>query len=433
MDLGWEGSFAIRAMKKRATLRTIFLLSSFIIWCRSASPRGEQSLFHQDMLKSPVFEKISNYLESKKDEIIKEWIFLTEIPAPPGFEEKRALFLENQFKSLGLYKVRRDDSGNVIGVWPGDGSGKNIVLAAHLDTVFKDLREIKVQKTGNWLKAPGIADDTAGVINLLWTIKALKEADFKPKNSYCFIGTAKEELGCLGMREYLDKTSENIDHIIALDGSLGEVEYGALGIHGRKIIFTGPGAHTMASRSVPNPNVAVARAVARIVELEIPSTPEDRWTVLNIGQIQGGKVTNAVPQESYFSIDLRSLSQEELERVLKQTLDISERVAQESGLAFRSEVFENSKASQISGAKDSFLVQTAVSILNALGVKKISLNPAGATDACPGIEKGILSVSVGRTYSRYGHTLQEEAEIDGLFVGLKQIILLLLSLEYINP
>lgn len=414
-------------MKKSVSLQTIFLFLFFSrLW---ASPEEEKSLFHQELQISPVFKKVSSFIENNKEDIIKEWIFLTEIPAPSGFEEKRALYLENQFMSLGLDRIYRDVSGNVIGIWSGGGYGKNVVITAHLDTVFKDLWEIKVQKNGNWLKAPGIADDTAGVVNLLWTIRALKEACFKPNNSYYFIGTVKEELGCLGMRAFLDQTSERIHHVIGLDGSLGDVEYGALGIHGRKIIFTGPGAHTMLSRGVPNPNLAVAKAVEKACQLEIPSQPENKWTVLNIGQIQGGEVSNAVPQESYFTIDLRSLDQEELDRVLKQVVEISEIVARETRLGVKYEVFENSKASQIPGAKDSFLVQTAVSILKALGVKDIVLNPAGATDACPGIEKGILSVSLGRTYSRYGHTLQEEAEIDGLFIGLKQVILLLLSIE----
>ena len=420
-------------MKKTAAFWTILVLLLLFLSRPWVSPGNEKSPLLQNILKSSIFKRISSFIENKKEEIIKEWVFLTEIPAPSGFEEKRALYLESQFKSLGLNSVQRDESGNVIGIWPGDGSGKKIILAAHLDTVFKDLWEIKVQRRGNSLQAPGIADDTAGVVNLLWTARVLKEAGFKPRNSYYFMGTVKEELGCLGMRAFLEKTSEKIDHVIGLDGSLGDVEYGALGIHGRKIVFTGPGAHTMVSRGVPNPNLAVARAADRISKLDIPTRPEDRWTVLNIGRIQGGQVTNAVPQESYLTIDLRSLSQEELERILKQILEISESVAREAGLAVGYEVFENSRAAQIPGARDSFLVRTAVDILKALAVKDISLNPAGATDACPGIERGIPSLSVGRTYSRYGHTLQEEAEIDGIYVALKQVILLLLCLDGTKP
>jgi hypothetical protein len=45
------------------------------------------------------------------------------------------------------------------------------------------------------------------------------------------------------------------------------------------------------------------------------------------------------------------------------------------------------------------------------------------------LEKGILSLNLGRTYGRYKHSLREEAEIEGLFLALKQILLMICSLE----
>ena len=47
------------------------------------------------------------------------------------------------------------------------------------------------------------------------------------------------------MRAFMDSTEEQVDHVIAIDGNLEEVEIGALGLHGRKVIFSGPGAHTL--------------------------------------------------------------------------------------------------------------------------------------------------------------------------------------------
>ena len=272
-------------------------------------------------------------------------------------------------------------------------------------------------------------DHVGGLPNLLWTIRALKNAGFKPDNTYYFIATSGEEIGMVGMRAFMDSTQENFDLIIAVDGWLGEVSYGALGIHGRKIIFTGPGAHTMRSRNTPNPNLAVAKAVERIYRIQIPSQPPEKWAILNVGMIYGGKVTNAVSQESFFTVDIRAVDQDELERIVKQVEKICEEVAAETGVQLKYEVFENSKAAQIPGAKDSFLVKTATDILEFLGVRKIRLSTHGTTDASVGLEKGILSLCIGRTYGRYNHTLQEEAEIDGLFVALKQLLLLIYCLK----
>jgi tripeptide aminopeptidase len=394
-----------------------------------ANPRCEESLFKPEMVNSPLVQKMFSFIEKNREKIIEEWIYLTEIPAPSGHEEKRAEYLKKQFEASGLDEVFIDPSGNVIGIWKGTGRGKKIIMSAHMDTVFQGVWEIKVRREGNLLKAPGIGDDTANLVNLLWSIRALKQAGFKPNNTYYFMGSIGEEIGFVGMEAFLDSTKEKFDLVIALDGDLGKVHYGALGFGGGRVTFRGPGAHTMQSRGVPNPNLAVAKAIERICEIELPSKPPEKWTIINVGMIGGGKVTNAVSEQSYFTVDLRSANQEELEKAQTKIRKICQDVAAEVGVELEMNLNERSKAYQIPGAGDSFLVRTVFDILKFLEVKEIEVDPLGSTEANVGIEKGILSVNLGRTYGRYKHTLSEEAEIDGLFLAIKQILLLIFCLN----
>lgn len=409
--------------KKYLSIGIVFLvlLFSFSI--------ADESLFTPEIANSPFVQRLFSYIENNREKIINEWIRLTEIPAPSGYEEKRAKYMEKQFKAAALDKVFVDSSGNVIGIWRGSGRGKKVIFSAHMDTVFQEVWKIKVKREENVLKAPGIGDDTASLINLLWTIQALKEGGFKPKNTYYFIATVEEETGFIGMSAFMNATKEKFDLIIALDGDLGGVHYGALGFGGGKITFRGPGAHTMLSRGVSNPNLAVAKAVEQIYEINLISEPVEKWTILNVGMIGGGKVRNAVSQESYFTIDLRSANQKELERAQREIKKICQEIATEEGIEVEMEFDDRSMANQIPGAKDSFLLKTVIDILKYLKVKDIRADPLGSTEANVGIEKGILSVNLGRTYGRYKHSLREEAEIDGLFVAMKQIILLISCLE----
>lgn len=395
----------------------------------SASTQGEESLFNPEMVNSPLVQKMFSFIEKNREKIIEEWIYLTEIPAPSGHEEKRAGYLKKQFEASGLDEVFIDSSGNVIGIWKGTGRGKKVIMSAHLDTVFQGVWEIKVKREGNLLKAPGIGDDTANVVNLLWSIRALKQAGFKPDNTYYFIGSVGEEVGFVGMEAFLDSAKEKFDLVIALDGDLGKVHYGALGFGGGRITFRGPGAHTMQSRGVPNPNLAVAKAIERICKIELPSEPPEKWTIINVGMIGGGKVRNAVSEESYFTVDLRSANQDELEKAQTKIRKICQDVAAEVGVELKIDLNERSKAYQIPGAGDSFLVRTVFDILKFLDIKEIEVDPLGSTEANVGIEKGILSVNLGRTYGRYKHTLSEEAEINGLFLAMKQILLLIYCLK----
>jgi acetylornithine deacetylase/succinyl-diaminopimelate desuccinylase-like protein len=395
----------------------------------SALSFGEESLFTVDIVQRPLVKKVFNFITVNREKIIEEWIFLTEIPSPSGFEEKRAVFMKKQFEAAGLDNVSIDQAGNVVGIWLGTERGKRIVVPAHMDTVFQDLWEIKVKREGNVLKAPGVGDDTASLIHLIWSVRALKSAGFNPENTYYFVATVGEELGFVGMRAFMENNPEKIDLVIALDGDLGGVHYGALGFGGGRVVYRGPGAHTMLSRGIPNPNLAVAKAIKRLYRIKLLSEPLEKWTILNIGKIGGGKVQNAVSQESFFTIDLRSPDGGELKRVQKEIKTICSDVADEEGVDVNIDLNEQARAHQIPGAWDSFLIKTVVDILEHLRVQNIKVDPLGSTDANVGTEMGILSVNLGRTYGRFKHSLEEEADIDGLFLALKQICLLFVCLN----
>lgn len=403
------------------------LLSLSVIFVLFAP--GDDSLFSPEMAKNPVVKKAFSFIEEKKEEIIQNWIYLTEIPAPSGKEEKRAEYMYQVFQELGLQQVLIDKDGNVHGVWPGEESGKNILISAHMDTVFQGVDSIKVKREGNVLKAPGIGDDTASLINLIWTIKAFQGAGFHPRNTFYFLATVGEETGFVGMKAFLERTEEKFDLVLALDDDLGKVHYGALGFGGGKVIYRGPGAHTMQSRGVPNPALAVAKTIERLYRINCPSFPLEKWTILNVGMIGGGQVTNAVPQEAFLTIDLRSASQEELTRVQQEIREICDEIARQERVSLELSLNENSPAYQISGARDSYLVKTVIDVLKYLKIKDIEVDPLGSTEANVGLAHGILSVNLGRTYGRYKHSLREEADIDGLFLSMKQIILVLFSLE----
>lgn len=390
---------------------------------------GEDSLFRPEIAQSPLAEKTFSFMEKNREKVIDEWIRLTEIPAPSGDEKKRAKYIKKQFCAAGLDLVFIDDSGNVVGIWEGTQGGKKVILSAHMDTVFPGVKEIKVKREGNLLKAPGIGDDTASLINLLWSIRALKKAGFAPKNTYYFLATVEEEAGLRGMRAFLDKTKEKFDFLIALDGDLGNVNHGSLGFGGGRVIFRGPGAHTLQSRGVPDTNLAVAKAVERVCEIELSEKPVEKWTVLNIGMIGGGKVRNAVSQESFFTVDLRSANLEELERVENEIKKICQDVAAECHVELEINFESSSKPLRIPGGRESFLIKTVLDILDFLQIRNVELTPFGSSEANVGLEKGILSVNLGRTFGRYKHSLREEAEIDGLFLAMKQALLLVFCFE----
>ena len=99
------------------------------------NPRQREKIFGQDD-HVRLFGK--DYAKRIEPEIIAEQRRVCEIAAPTFQEEKRGLEFKRIFETLGLKNVRIDTAGNVIGERPGKSARPNLLVAAHLDTVFPE-------------------------------------------------------------------------------------------------------------------------------------------------------------------------------------------------------------------------------------------------------------------------------------------------------
>jgi len=396
--------------------------------------RAQQSLFLEKITRSREVRQAFDYIDGQQQKQLEEWIRITEIPAPSGKEQQRAAYIEAEMRKAGLDEVHRDKAGNVVGLIKGTGGGPTVVFAAHMDTVHPIETPIKVRREGGTLFAPGVFDNSSSCSNLLQAIRAIKQAKARMKGNVVFVATVQEEVGLLGMRAYLKENKA--DMLVAIDGGLGSVSYGALGIHWTRFVYTGPGSHTNSSRGVPNPHKAVAKAILDISQIPLPAQGEST-AVCNVGMIGGGKVINAVPQESWFTVDLRTTDPALLAQLDARVLQLAENAARQEKVGFRKEVVSAEPAggteSQLADRRKHPIVQTGVDVLTHLLGKdypdvRIRAVASGSTDGNVGVELGIPTIAVGRTFGRDQHTLQESAEIKPLYIGTKQLVLLAFSL-----
>jgi tripeptide aminopeptidase len=243
---------------------------------------------------------------------------LVSIPAPPFAEEKRAAWLLEQFRSLGLAEAAIDEEGNVLGLLPAAESKLEkehaVVLSAHIDTVFPAGTEVAPQTNGTRLVAPGACDNAAGVTGLLAIAAALIDASITLPCPVLFVANVGEEgEGDLRGMRYLYQRSPWRDRIaahIVLDGAGHEVAVTeALGSRRFLVTATAPGGHSWTDAGSPNPIVILSQAIAA---LTAPVPPRETRTTLNIGTIEGGSSVNAIPERASARFDLRSTSAEEL-------------------------------------------------------------------------------------------------------------------------
>lgn len=372
------------------------------------------------------------FIDAHFDEQVAEWIKITEIPAPSGQEAARAAYVKAEFEKAGLIATI-DADGNVEARRKGAGGGPTVVFAAHMDTVFPAGTNVTVtRKSDGTLHAPGVGDNSSSVANLLQAIRALRDANLQTRGDIVFLATVQEEVGLKGMYAWLARNRGVADLLVGLDGALGPVNYGALGIYWSRMKFTGPGAHTNRSRGVPNPVLAAARCISDIYTVPLPEANAEVSAVYNVGgMMTAGNVVNAVPQEVTFSVDLRTVDKTLLASLDDSIVSKCDSAARAQKVQFAREWIQKSEAGgrpeELEHARRHPIVQTAVDVQRHLGVKLIAGSeaiPSGSTDANVGVVNGIPSVSVGRGYGGDNHTLREWSDIESTRIGAKQIVLL---------
>ena len=271
-----------------------------------------------DLTDQPVILAAMNTILLLEEETQANHIMLTEIPAPPFMEDKRAQAFMQMIQEIGIDSVWIDEVGNVIGLRRGSTGNRTVALDAHLDTVFPEGTDVTVHISGDTLRAPGISDDTRGLAMVLTVLKAINQHEISTEDDILFIGTVGEEgLGDLrGMKHLFRDGGPHIDSWISIDGGrIGRVNNKGLGSHRYEVTFNGPGGHSWGAFGLSNPIHAISKAISLFVERAEPFTQRGIRTSYNVGIIGGGTSVNSIPFESSMQIDMRSESPARLDSI----------------------------------------------------------------------------------------------------------------------
>ena len=344
-----------------------------------------------------------NHIVAIEPQSRKDLIELTEIPAPPFGEEARAIRFAEMLRESGLSDVTIDDVGNVIGRRPGVKGDRVIGYSAHLDTVFPAETDVTVRFDDEKLYAPGIGDNTRGLVTVLGVLRAMEHAGIETEADVLFIGNVGEEgLGDLrGVKHLFRDGAEKIDALIAVDGGESDrIVYGGVGSHRYRVTFRGPGGHSWGAFGLANPHHALGRAI-RIFDENAPTvTGVGEKTSYNVGRIGGGTSINSIPFESWMEIDMRSGSQaklDDIDAILKAAIEQAlqeENAGRLDGPELTVDVDRVGTRPAAAGDSSIPLVQRAMAATQAFGIEptlRIS-----STDANLPISKGIPAVTMSR-------------------------------------
>lgn len=394
---------------------------------------------HEDLISDlktlPAVQAAFQSIQDHRIDNVKTLIALTEIPAPPFGEDKRGQRVAELFREAGLTDVRVDEVGNVIARRPGKAGGKTIAMAAHIDTVFPIETDVKVRKEGDTYFAPGIGDNTRGVVLMLSLIKAMEAHNIQTSADLLFVGNVGEEgLGDLrGIKHLYRDGGPSIDALIAVDGGARDrLIHGGVGSHRYRVTYQGRGGHSWSSFGSANPHHALSRAVEIFARTAPRITSEGPKSSFSVGRIGGGTSINSIPFESWMEVDMRSGDVEKLD-----TLDAifqkavteglkAENTARVKGPGLTVDVQSVGNRPAGKASPEQPLIQQAMAAMESLGLTpdlRIS-----STDANIPISMGKPAITISRGgLSKGAHGLDESWQDIDSHISIQLALLIILA------
>ncbi|MCR4340190.1 MAG: M20/M25/M40 family metallo-hydrolase [Gemmatimonadaceae bacterium] len=345
--------------------------------------------------------------------LIEQQTSICEVEAPSFKEQRRAADFAARFRALGYANVRIDAEGNVIAERPGDAGEPVVVLSAHLDTVFPEGTDVRVRRSGDTLRGPGIGDNCRGLAVLLGVARSLDHAQVRTTGTIIFVATVGEEgAGNLrGVRHLVDVSlKDRIDYSISVDGAGLSTTSAAVGSNRYRVTYSGPGGHSYGAFGMPNPMHALGRAIALVSEIQVPTEPR---TTFSVGVLRGGTSVNSISESASMDVDLRSESPAALAALDSAVMRaVASALGAERARWPRSSVALNVKIDTI-GIRPAAtqpdtapIVRAALEAARTLGFS--SETGASSTDANLPMSRGIPAITIdGGGIGRGAHSLNE--------------------------
>lgn len=160
-----------------------------------------------------MYDRIMDYTEKMKDDVIAFAQKLIQTPSTSGSEEELAKLCVDKMRELGYDEVFIDDIGNVVGIIKGSGGGLNIMYNSHMDHVDPG-------DESNWQYPPyggviadgyihgrAASDVKGGMASQIYAGALLKKAGIKLKGDFIYTGVVQEEPAeMFGMKYLCDRT-----------------------------------------------------------------------------------------------------------------------------------------------------------------------------------------------------------------------------------
>ena len=189
-----------------------------------------------------------------------------------------------------------------------------ILLLCHMDTVFPlgTIHKTPFREADGKIFGPGTLDMKAGIVIALAALEdAQKSGLNRPLTLLC---TSDEEIGSMTSREHIERLAKESALVLVLEPGLvdGSLKTWRKGVGEFWVRTKGRAAH--AGGDHEKGRNAIEEMAYQVIAIQ-KLTNYTRQTTLNVGVIQGGTVSNVVPEETIIQVDVRVMQSDEWDRL----------------------------------------------------------------------------------------------------------------------
>lgn len=364
---------------------------------------------------------INEYLHENSLYLRNLAIEICKIPSMTGKEERKSLFIKDKLNELTSKEAVVDEAGNIKYLIKGN-SDDLLILAAHIDTVFTDLQDIKVVIKDNFIYGPSIGDNSINVAALILIIKMFKELNIKPERDILFVFDVGEEgLGNLkGIKNIMKDYGNIVNAVIAVDGGYSSIVSTGVGSKRYSVTIKTEGGHSWGAFGNDNAIFYASKLIQGLYNIKVPKEPK---TTYNVGIIKGGTSVNTIAGDVEMIFDLRSIDKNSLEKLDFDFIELVEGIKSEK-ISIDIKVLGERPPGKCN--EEGRLIKIINDVREELGLK--AEFTSSSTDANIAMSMDIPAVSFGISQGKGAHTMKEYLDINSLELGLRHLVEIVLKL-----
>jgi glutamate carboxypeptidase len=269
---------------------------------------------------------VLDYLRGQQESmtgLLRDLVLMETPSTEPASQAPIRERLKAEFEAVD-YRVRlipgRDSGGHLFAASRRRQPGQPAqLMLGHCDTVWPlgSLQTMPLTLEENRLRGPGIYDMKAGLVEMVFALRAIASLGLEPQVApICFINS-DEEIGSRESTRYVRALAQRVDRCMVLEPSLGlsgKIKTARKGVGRFTVVVQGKAAHAGLD---PGAGASAILELSHVIQKLFRLNDPEHGTSVNVGVIDGGIRPNMVAPESRAIIDVRVQTRADAERIEK--------------------------------------------------------------------------------------------------------------------